>query len=137
MLGPTSDSEKIISTIREKINIDETGKVKIASPSKEACDKAVDIVESIVQEIEVGKIYIGKVKRILDFGAIVEILPRTDGLVHISELAPTRVRTVSDIVKEGDEILVKGISIENDGRIRLSRKEALGENIEDYRKRVT
>jgi polyribonucleotide nucleotidyltransferase len=57
-------------------------------------------------------------------------------LVHISELAPTRVRTVSDIVKEGDEILVKCISIENDGRIRLSRKEALGENIEDYRKRV-
>jgi polyribonucleotide nucleotidyltransferase len=137
VIGPSGRTiKKIIEETGVQIDIDETGKVKIASPSKEACDKAVDIVESIVQEIEVGKIYIGKVKRILDFGAIVEIMPRTDGLVHISELAPTRVRTVSDIVKEGDEILVKCISIENDGRIRLSRKEALGENIEDYRKRV-
>jgi len=129
--------KKIIEETGVQIDIDEAGKVKIASPSKEACTRAAEMIEDLVQEIEVGKIYIGRVKRILDFGAIVELFPRTDGLVHISELAPTRVRSVSDIVKEGDEILVKCISIESDGRIRLSRKEALGENIEDYRKKVT
>ena len=135
VIGPSGRTiKKIIEETGVQIDIDETGRVKIASPSKKACDRALEIVTEIVQEIEVGKVYLGRVKRILDFGAIVEISPRTDGLVHISELAPTRVRTVSDIVKEGDEILVKCISIENDGRIRLSRKEALGENIEDYRK---
>jgi polyribonucleotide nucleotidyltransferase len=135
VIGPSGRTiKKIIEETGVQIDIDETGRVKIASPSKKACDRALEIVTEIVQEIEVGKVYLGRVKRILDFGAIVEIFPRTDGLVHISELAPTRVRTVSDIVKEGDEILVKCISIENDGRIRLSRKEALGENIEDYRK---
>ena len=135
VIGPSGRTiKKIIEETGVQIDIDETGRVKIASPSKKACDRALEIVTEIVQEIEVGKVYLGRVKRILDFGAIVEISPRTDGLVHISELAPTRVRTVSDIVKEGDEVLVKCISIENDGRIRLSRKEALGENIEDYRK---
>lgn len=135
VIGPSGRTiKKIIEETGVQIDIDETGRVKIASPSKKACDRALEIVAEIVQEIEVGKVYLGRVKRILDFGAIVEISPRTDGLVHISELAPTRVRTVSDIVKEGDEILVKCISIENDGKIRLSRKEALGENIEHYRK---
>lgn len=129
--------KKIIEETGVQIDIDESGQVKIASPNKEACRKAAEMVEGLVQEVEVGKIYIGRVKRILDFGAIVELFPRTDGLVHISELAPTRVRSVSDIVKEGDEILVKCISIESDGRIRLSRKEALGEKIEDYRKKTT
>lgn len=126
--------KKIIEATGAAIDIDETGKVNIASPSKEACDKAARMVKEIVQEVEVGKVYLGRVKRILDFGAIVELFHGADGLVHISELAPTRVRKVSDIVKEGDEILVKCIGIENDGKVRLSRKEALGENIENYRK---
>jgi len=135
VIGPSGRTiKKIIEETGVQIDIDETGRVKIASPSKEACDKAMAIVGEIVQEIEVGKVYLGRVKRILDFGAIVEVFPRTDGLVHISELAPNRVRTVSDILNEGDEVLVKCLSIENDGKIRLSRKEALGENIEDYRK---
>jgi polyribonucleotide nucleotidyltransferase len=126
--------KKIIEATGAAIDIDETGKVNIASPSKEACDKAARMVKEIVQEVEVGKVYLGRVKRILDFGAIVELFHGADGLVHISELAPTRVRKVSDIVKEGDEILVKCIGIENDGKVRLSRKEALGENIENYKK---
>jgi polyribonucleotide nucleotidyltransferase len=126
--------KKIIEVTGAAIDIDEMGNVNIASPSKEACDKAARMVKEIVQEIEVGKVYLGRVKRILDFGAIVELFHGADGLVHISELAPTRVRKVSDIVKEGDEILVKCIGIENDGKVRLSRKEALGENIENYRK---
>jgi polyribonucleotide nucleotidyltransferase len=126
--------KKIIEATGAAIDIDETGRVNIASPSKEACDKAARMVKEIVQEVEVGKVYLGRVKRILDFGAIVELFHGADGLVHISELAPTRVRKVSDIVKEGDEILVKCIGIENDGKVRLSRKEALGENIENYRK---
>lgn len=135
VIGPSGRTiKKIIEETGVQIDIDETGRVKIASPSKEACDRAIQIVGEIVQEIEVGKVYLGRVKRILDFGAIVEVFPRTDGLVHISELAPNRVRAVSDILKEGDEVLVKCLSIENDGKIRLSRKEALGENIEDYRK---
>ncbi len=126
--------KKIIEATGAAIDIDETGKVNIASSNKEACDKAVRMVKEIVQEMEVGKVYLGKVKRILDFGAIVELFHGADGLVHISELAPTRVRKVSDIVKEGDEILVKCIGVENDGKVRLSRKEALGEDIENYRK---
>ncbi len=126
--------KKIIEATGAAIDIDETGKVNIASSNKEACDKAVRMVKEIVQEVEVGKVYLGKVKRILDFGAIVELFHGADGLVHISELAPTRVRKVSDIVKEGDEILVKCIGVESDGKVRLSRKEALGEDIENYRK---
>ena len=126
--------KKIIEATGAAIDIEESGRVNIASSSKEACDKAAEMVKEIVQEVEVGKVYLGTVKRILDFGAIVELFHNTDGLVHISELAPTRVRKVSDIVREGDEILVKCIGVENDGKIRLSRKEALGEDIGDYRK---
>lgn len=126
--------KKIIEVTGASIDIEETGRVNIASPNKEACDKAAEMIGEIVQEVEVGKVYLGRVKRILDFGAIVEIFHNSDGLVHISELAPHRVKKVSDVVKEGDEILVKCLSIESDGKIRLSRKEALGENVEDYRK---
>jgi polyribonucleotide nucleotidyltransferase len=126
--------KKIIEATGVAIDIEENGRVNIASPNKEACDKAAEMIKEIVQEVEVGKVYLGTVKRILDFGAIVELFHGVDGLVHISELAPTRVRQVSDVVREGDEILVKCIGIEKDGRIRLSRKEALGENIENYRR---
>ena len=91
------------------------------------------MVEELIKEAEQGKVYLGVVKRVLDFGAIVELFNGTDGLVHISELDNKRVKEVSDILKEGDEVLVKCLRIERDGKIRLSRKEALGENIEDYR----
>ena len=81
------------------------------------------MIEDIIEEAEVGKIYTGKVKRIADFGAFVGILPKTDGLVHISQLANERVEKVEDIVKEGDEVKVKVIDIDRQGRVRLSMKE--------------
>ena len=124
--------KKIVEVTGAQIDIDDSGRVSIASPDRDACDKAVRIVQGIVEEIEVGKIYRGTVKRILDFGAIVELGFGKDGLVHISELAPNRVNSVTDVIQENDDILVKCISRENDGRIRLSRKQALGEDIENY-----
>ena len=124
--------KKIVEITGVQIDIDDSGRVNIASPDREACDKAVRIISGIVEEIEVGKYYRGVVKRILDFGAIVELGYGKDGLVHISELAPTRVKSVTDILKEKDEVLVKCIGKEHDGKIRLSRKQALDENIENY-----
>ncbi|HML95921.1 MAG TPA: polyribonucleotide nucleotidyltransferase [Thermodesulfobacteriota bacterium] len=124
--------KKIVEVTGAQIDIDDSGRVNIASPDRDACDRAVKIIQGIVEEIEVGKIYRGTVKRILDFGAIVELGFGKDGLVHISELAPNRVNSVTDVIQENDEILVKCISRENDGRIRLSRKQALGEDIENY-----
>lgn len=124
--------KKIVEVTGVQIDIDDSGTVSIASPDREACDRAVKIIQGIVEEIEVGKIYRGTVKRILDFGAIVELGAGKDGLVHISELAPTRVNKVTDILQEKDEVLVKCIGKEHDGKIRLSRKQALSENIENY-----
>ena len=94
---------------------------------------ALKDISYIVRDIDVGEFYIGKVKRILDFGAIVGLSPTLDGLIHISELAKERVKTVSDILKDGDEVLVKCLSKERDGKIRLSRKEALDQDIENFR----
>ena len=85
------------------------------------------MVKKLTQEVEVGGLYHGVVKRVLGFGAIVEIFPGTDGLIHISQLADYRVKQVTDILKEGDEVLVKVIDIDPQGRIRLSRKAALRE----------
>jgi polyribonucleotide nucleotidyltransferase len=99
--------------------------VKIASPNHEAIEEAIAIIKKLIQEVELGGLYLGQVKRVLDFGAIVELFTGVDGLVHISQLAEERVKSVSDILKEGDEVLVKVIGIEPNGRIRLSRKEAL------------
>ena len=101
----------------------------IASPDGIAVKKAIDIIKGLTTEPEVGEFYMGVVKRIAEFGAFVEILPGTDGLVHISELDEKRVRTVEDICKEGDEMMVKVIGIDRaTGKIRLSRKEALGQD---------
>ena len=129
--------KKIVELTGVQIDIDDSGTVNIASPDGEACARAVKIVEDIVSELEVGKIYLGRVKKILDFGAIVELGSGLgggkDGLVHISELEPQRVDKVTDILKENDELLVKCIGKERDGKVRLSRKQALDENIDDYR----
>jgi polyribonucleotide nucleotidyltransferase len=112
------------------VDIDDTGKVTIASPDGEAAARAKSIIESLTEEAEVGRIYFGTVKKVLEFGAFVEILPGTDGLVHISELADHRVEKVEDILSEGDEVYVKCIGVERNGKIRLSRREALAENEE-------
>ncbi|GJM16798.1 MAG: polyribonucleotide nucleotidyltransferase [Thermodesulfobacteriota bacterium] len=125
--------KKIVEVTGVQIDIDDSGTVNIASPDRDACDQAIKIIEGIVEEMEVGKVYLGTVKRILDFGAIVELANGKDGLVHISELEPKRVEKVTDILNENDELLVKCIEKGHDGKIRLSRKQALDQNIEDYR----
>jgi len=117
----------IIEATGVKIDVEDDGTVTIASSDEAAARRAIEIVQKIAAEAEVGKIYKGTVRKIMDFGAFVEILPGTDGLVHISQLAPERVRRVTDIVKEGDEVLVKVLEIDRQGKIKLSRKEALAE----------
>ncbi|MEZ4437165.1 MAG: polyribonucleotide nucleotidyltransferase [bacterium] len=110
-----------------QIDVDDTGKVVIASPDVEAADRARELIEGLTEEPEVGRIYFGTVRKVVDFGAFVEILPGTDGLVHISELADHRVNKVEDILNEGDEVYVKCIGVDRQGKIRLSRREALAE----------
>src|SRR5262244_2958718 len=117
----------IIEATGVKMHVEDDGTVTIASSDEAASRKAIEMVQRIAAEAEVGKIYKGTVRKIVDFGAFVEILPGTDGLVHISQLAPERVRRVSDVLKEGDEVLVKVLEIDKQGKIRLSRKEALQE----------
>ncbi|MEK6695147.1 MAG: S1 RNA-binding domain-containing protein, partial [Nitrospirota bacterium] len=101
------------------------GTVTIASADEASAQKAITRVNQITEEVEIGKLYMGKVRKIMDFGAFVEVLPGVDGLVHISQLAHHRVQVVTDEVKEGDEILVKVLDVDRQGKIRLSRKEAM------------
>lgn len=126
IIGPGG---KIIKGITEEtgaeINIDDNGTVSVSAIQQEAIDKAVEKIKLITENVEVGKIYKGIVKKIMDFGAFVEILPGKEGLVHISKLDFLRVNNVTDILKEGDEVSVKVIGIDKLGRIDLSRKDAL------------
>jgi polyribonucleotide nucleotidyltransferase len=126
VIGPGG---KVIRAIQEttntKVDIDDSGRVTIFSPDGEALLRAQQMIQELTQEAELDRIYVGKVKRITDFGAFVEIFPGTDGLIHISHLAEGRVEKVTDVVTEGDEVLCKCIDIDPSGRIRLSRKEAL------------
>ncbi len=122
---------KVIRSIVEqtgaKIDIEDSGVINIASSDEAAAKKAMDIIKGIVQEAEVGKLYMGKVRKIMDFGAFVEIFPGTDGLLHISQISEHRLEKVTDELKEGDEVLVKVLEIDRQGKIRLSRKEAMRE----------
>jgi polyribonucleotide nucleotidyltransferase len=111
------------------IDIEDTGKINIASHDMAACEKAIKMIRDLTAEAEEGKLYMGTVKKVMDFGAFVEIFPGTDGLVHISELDTERVKNVSDILNEGDKVLVKCIGIDKQGKIKLSRKEALGSSL--------
>jgi polyribonucleotide nucleotidyltransferase len=115
----------IISETKTTIDIGEDGAVLIGSSDEAAAQKAIQIIESLTKEVEIGTVYTGKVTRLLNFGAMVEILPGKEGLVHISELAEYRVPSVEDEVKVGEEIVVKVIGIDNMGRINLSRKAML------------
>ncbi len=112
----------IIDETKTTIDISNDGTVLIGSPDEEAARKAIEIVESLTKEVEIGGIYTGKVTRLMNFGAFVEVLPGKEGLVHISELADYRVDKVEDIVKVGDEITVKVVDIDNMGRVNLSRR---------------
>ncbi len=115
----------IVATCGVKMDVQDDGTVTIASNDEASAKKAIERVNQITEEVEVGKLYLGKVRKIMDFGAFVEVLPGVDGLVHISQLAHHRVKAVTDEVKEGDEFLVKVLEVDRQGKIRLSRKDAM------------
>lgn len=128
VIGPGGKTiNKIIAETGVKIDIEDDGKVYIASPDKKAGMRALQIIEGIAKEVEPGQVYMGKVVRIMSFGAFVEFLPGKEGLVHISKLDKKRVAKVEDVVNIGDEILVKVMEIDKQGRINLSRKDALSD----------
>jgi polyribonucleotide nucleotidyltransferase len=128
IIGPGG---RVIRAIQDatgvKIDVEDSGQVRIFAPDGPNLDRARAMVEELTQEAEIGRVYLGKVKRITDFGAFVEIFPGTDGMIHISHLAEGRVERVTDVLQEGDEVLAKCVDIDPSGRIRLSRKEALAD----------
>lgn len=115
----------LVAETGAKIDIDDSGQVTIASADHAACNLAIERIRGLTQVPEIGQVYMAKVVRVTDFGAFAQILPNTDGLIHISQLDHKRVQKVTDVVNEGDEVLVKVIDIDKDGRIRLSRKAVL------------
>jgi polyribonucleotide nucleotidyltransferase len=117
----------IIEQTGVKIDIEDSGVVKIASIDEKSANAAIEIIKGLTRDIEPGTVYLGKVKRVLDAGAIVELMPNVDGFVHVSQLAEGFVKKASDVAKEGDEMLVKVIGVEDNGRIKLSRKAVLKE----------
>ncbi len=135
IIGPGGKTIRaIIEQTGVAIEVQDDGTVSIASSDGVSAQKAINIVQGLTASPELGQIYPGVVKRIVDFGAFVEILPGTDGLVHISELSSERVNQVSDILKEGDEVMVKVIAIDRMGKIRLSRKEAIAGSVSSREK---
>ena len=119
--------QKIVADTGAKIDINDDGSIFISAPNPESCDAAKKIIETIVCVPEVGQLYYGKVVRILQFGAFVELAPGKDGMVHISKLADRRVEKVEDVVNIGDMIWVKVTDIDEKGRVNLSYKDALKE----------
>ena len=126
IIGPGG---KVIRGIQEqtgtKIDVEDDGRVTVFSPDNASVQKALAIIQDICREVELDRIYLGKVKKIVEFGAFVEVIPNTEGLLHISQIAENRIRTVQDVLTEGDEVLVKVIEIDGNGKMRLSRKMAL------------
>ncbi|KJS83236.1 MAG: hypothetical protein JM58_13085 [Peptococcaceae bacterium BICA1-8] len=128
IIGPGGKTiKKIIEETGVKIDIEDDGKVFIASVDVSSAQKAIKLIENLTKELEIGQIYLGKVARITNFGAFVEVLPGKEGLVHISQLALERVEKVENVVQVGDEIMVKVIEVDRQGRVNLSRKEFLKE----------
>ena len=128
IIGPGGKMiRSIIAECGVKINVDDSGLVTIASSDESSAAKAREMIDRLVEEVEPGKIYLGTVRKIVDFGAFVEILPNVDGLVHISQLAPHRVKSVADEISEGEQVLVKVLEIDRQGKIRLSRKDAMAQ----------
>jgi polyribonucleotide nucleotidyltransferase len=127
VIGPGGKVIKdIVARTGCQVNVEDDGLVQVSSTDGEASRRAIKMIQDLTQEAEMGRLYLGNVRRITDFGAFVEIFPGTDGLIHISELANRRVERVKDVLQEGDEVLVKVIGVEK-GKIRLSRKEALAD----------
>ncbi|MFC1956971.1 S1 RNA-binding domain-containing protein, partial [Chloroflexota bacterium] len=126
VIGPGGKTIRAITEeTKASIDIENDGTVLIGSPDEQSARRAIEIIENLTKEVEVGEIYTGKVTRLMDFGAFVEVLPGKEGLVHISELADYRVARVEDEVKVGDEITVKVTEIDRMGRINLSRRAVL------------
>jgi polyribonucleotide nucleotidyltransferase len=126
LIGPGGKNiRRIIEESGAQVDVEDDGRVFVSGTNGAGVDKAKEMVEYFVVEVEVGKTYKGKVTRIMDFGAFVEILPGKEGLVHISQLDTSRVEQVTDVVKEGDELEVKCVEIDAQGRINLSRKAVL------------
>jgi polyribonucleotide nucleotidyltransferase len=126
IIGPGGKTIKgIVDQTGVSIDVEDDGTVNVASADPEAVKKALDIIRGLTAEAEVGAVYKGAVRRITDFGAFVEVLPNTDGLLHISEMSHTRVERVEDVLKEGDVIEVKVLSVDREGKIRLTRRELL------------
>jgi polyribonucleotide nucleotidyltransferase len=123
VIGPSGKMIKqIIAETGCKVDISDDGRVNVASNDAEAAKKAIDWIRGLVESVEVGKVYQGVVKKIVDFGAFVGVLPNTDGLLHVSEIAHERVNHAGDFFKEGDTVEVKVVDVDNNGKIRLSRK---------------
>ena len=126
VIGPGG---KVIRALVEEtgctIDIEDDGTVQIASSDGDAMKMAIDRIMGITAEAEVGRIYDGKVRKIMDFGAFVEIMPGTDGLLHISQISKERIRAVTEVLKEGDRVRVKVLEVDRSGKIRLSRREAM------------
>jgi polyribonucleotide nucleotidyltransferase len=132
IIGPGGKTIKaIVEQTGASIDVNDSGVVSIASADASAAEKAIEIIKGLTQEPEIGEYYLGTVRRITEFGAFVEILPGLDGLVHISEMAPERIDRVEDVCREGEEMVVKVLNVDNQGKIRLSRKEALDRSPED------
>jgi polyribonucleotide nucleotidyltransferase len=129
VIGPGGKMiRSIIERTGVKIDVEDDGRVNVASADGASAQKAISIIQELTATPELNKTYMGKVQRITDFGAFVEIMPGTDGLLHISEVAKERIRAVEDVLNEGDEVVVKCIKVDRDGKIRLSRREALDAN---------
>jgi polyribonucleotide nucleotidyltransferase len=126
VIGPGG---KVVRGIQEqtgvKVDIEDDGKVTLFGADARMVQEAVDIIQGICKEAEVGRIHLGKVKKVVDFGAFVEIMPGTEGLLHISQIAEERTRRVEDVLREGDQVLVKVIEVDPSGKIRLSRRAAI------------
>ncbi len=128
VIGPGGKTiRSIIDRTGVKIDVEDDGRVNVASTDEASAAKAIAIIQELTATAEVNKTYLGKVQRITDFGAFVEILPGVDGLLHISEIAPHRIKDVRDELKEGEQLLVKVINVDPSGKIRLSRKALLQE----------
>jgi polyribonucleotide nucleotidyltransferase len=128
VIGPGGKMiRSIIERTGVKIDVEDDGRVNVASADETSAQKAISIIQELTATPELNKVYLGKVQRITDFGAFVEIMPGTDGLLHVSEIANHRVKDVRDELKEGEQLLVKVINIDPTGKIRLSRKALLQE----------
>jgi polyribonucleotide nucleotidyltransferase len=128
IIGPGG---KVVRAIQEqtstKIDIEDDGRVTVFSSDAASVQKAVGMIQDICREVELDRVYVGKVKKIVEFGAFVEVIPNTEGLLHISQIAESRIRSVTDVLSDGDEVAVKVIEIDGNGKMRLSRKIALRE----------